>query len=173
MGATMRTRGNRLAAAGASIIIACLTPLTPDAHAQPPGFPDLSQFTEVDAAQFSRPFSYAERWANVYSFFRTPDGVNCAIGPGSWCTGNIPGLPSSQSDACASVHQTGDNQQFTFSTDDITCESTKDKLLNPGQKLTDSLTGTTCVVGQGRFTACINPQSDHGFVLQPSGSWVF
>ncbi|MUL85737.1 MULTISPECIES: hypothetical protein [unclassified Mycolicibacterium] len=145
----------------------------PQAVAQPPGFPDLNLFNEVDAAQFNRPFSYPERWANVYSFFRTPDGLNCAIGPGSWCNGNLPGLPAGQGDSCTSVHQKRSDQQFTFDTDDTACEPTKDKALNPGEKLTDWLTGTTCVVGYGNLTACINTKSDHGFVLQPSGSWVF
>lgn len=162
--------------ASASVIalgLACSATAAPKASAQPQGFPDLSSFTEVDAAQFSRPFSYAERWANVYSFFRTPDGLNCATGPGSWCNGAIPGLPSGQSGSCASVHQKGDDRQFTFSADNGNCEPAQDKVLNPGQKLTDSLTGSTCVVGESGLTACINPQTDHGFVLQPSGSWVF
>ncbi|OBG45604.1 hypothetical protein A5669_08475 [Mycolicibacterium fortuitum] len=173
MSATMKTRRTGLTIASAAIVFACGTLPTPHANAQPHGFPDLRQFGEVDAAQFSRPFSYPERWANVYSFFRTPDGLNCAIGPSSWCNGAIPGVPRSQSGSCASVHQDGDGQRFIFSTDYDPCESTQDKLLNPGQKLTDSLTGTTCVVGEHGLTACINAQHDHGFVLQPSGSWVF
>lgn len=173
MGTTLKKSMCALASAIALASAALIGPLAPQANAQPPEFPDLTQFKDVDAAQFSRPFSYPERWANVYSFFRTPDGLNCAIGPGSWCNGNIPGLPSSQSGACASVHQNGDGQQFAFSTDGNACEPTKDKILNPGEKLTDWLTGTTCVVGDGRLTACINTQSNHGFVLRPSSSWVF
>ncbi|WP_166906296.1 hypothetical protein [Mycobacterium sp. DL440] len=153
--------------------VTCLGLLAPSSSAEPPGFPDLSKFTEVDAAQFSRPFSYAERWANVYSFFRTLDGINCTIGPGSWCSGNIPGLPQDRGSACKSVDQEANDQQFTFTAHDSRCEPTKDKVLNPGQKLTDSLTGTKCVVGENRLTACVSTQGKHGFVLQPSGSWAF
>ncbi len=172
MGATSKAR-NILVLANTFIVTTCSTLLIPHANAQPPGFPDLRQFKEVDAAQFSRPFSYPERWANVYSFFRTPDGLNCAIGPSSWCNGDIPGLPSSRDRVCASVHQEGDDQRFVFDSDNTKCDPTHDKLLVSGQKLTDPLTGTGCVVGEGRLTACINAQGDRGFVLQPSGSWVF
>jgi hypothetical protein len=31
----------------------------------------------------------------------------------------------------------------------------------------------TCAVGDGGLVACIDADNKHGFVLQPSGSWVF
>ncbi|MGV0779255.1 hypothetical protein [Mycolicibacterium sp. XJ775] len=171
-GNSVTSRKRLLAARTATA--ACLGLPAPEAGAQPPGFPDLRKFKAVDAAQFGRPFSYPERWANVYLFFRTPDGLNCAIGPASWCTGNMPGLPADLNGACSSVHgeRTGD-PMFAFSAADGACEPTRDKTLNPGEKLIDSLTGTTCVVDKGNLTACIIPNTNHGFVLQTSGSWTF
>jgi hypothetical protein len=145
-------------------------PAAPAAGAAPPNFPDLDAFHAVDATAYSRPFSYAERWANVYSFFTTPDGLSCAVGPGSWCTGNLPGVDGATAGPCGSVHQAGDGQPFEFSVGHERCTA-EDHLLQPGQKLTDVLTGTTCVVGENRLTACI--EGNHGFVLQPSGSWTF
>jgi hypothetical protein len=61
----------------------------PVAGAQPAGFPDLQRFVDMDAQRFARPFSYAERWASGYVFFRTPDGTSCAIGGSTWCTGHF------------------------------------------------------------------------------------
>jgi hypothetical protein len=46
------------------------------------------------------------------------------------------------------------------------------KMLNPGQKL--SYLNVTCAVGADNLVACLDTTSgDHGFVLQPSGSWAF
>lgn len=143
----------------------------PSAVAQPIGFPDLTRFTDVDAGHYTRPFSYAERWSNGYLFFTTPDGINCAISGSSWCTGEFPGRPDNPG-ACDSVQSGADaTQPFAFGSNDGHCVPTTDALLTSGQKLTNTAFGITCVVGEGRLTACI--QNDHGFVLHPSGSWVF
>jgi hypothetical protein len=144
----------------------------PAATAQPAGFPDLNRFTETDPGHYLRPFSYAERWANGYLFFTSPDGVSCAIGGSSWCTGDFPGRPDNPG-ACYSVQRDGDaaTQPFAFGSNDGPCVPTADKVLGAGQKVTNTAVGATCVVGEGRLTACT--QNDHGFVLQPSGSWVF
>lgn len=144
----------------------------PTAAAQPAGFPDLARFTAADPGDYTRPFSYAERWANGYLFFTTPDGINCAIGGSSWCTGEFPDRPANPG-ACDSVQRDGGaaTQPFAFGSNDGQCVPTTDALLASGQKVTNTAFGITCVVGEGRLTACI--QSDHGFVLQPSGSWVF
>jgi hypothetical protein len=144
----------------------------PLASAQPIGFPDLTRFTDADAGHYTRPFSYAERWSSGYLFFTTPDGINCAIGGSSWCTGDFPGRPDDPG-ACDSVQRDGDaaTRSFAFGSNYGHCIPTTDALLASGQKLTNAAFGTTCVVGEGRLTACI--QNDHGFVLQPSGSWVF
>jgi len=156
---------------GAWASLAGTTPI-PQATAQPAAFPDLSQFTAADAGRYVRPFSYAERWANGYLFFKTPDGISCAVGGSLWCTGEFPGRPAGRG-GCDSVRHDGGGspQPFAFASNDTACVPTTDAVLGVGQKLTNVVFGITCVVGEGRLTACI--QNDHGFVLQPSGSWVF
>ena len=147
-------------------------PRAPEVHAEPPGFPDLTAFTEAPlSVDYSRP----DKWANGYSFFRTPDGLNCLAGSMVRCSGPLPGLPIAEFDGCAEVRQTHEEadhgEPFAFARSS-TCRQEPDQLLDVGQKLT--LTGnytTTCAVGPDRLTACI--RAGHGFVLQPSGSWVF
>ena len=147
-------------------------PGAPEVHAEPLGFPDLAAFTEAPlSVDYSRP----DKWANGYSFFRTPDGLNCMAGSLVRCSGPLPGLPPAEFGDCADVRQTheeaDDGEPFTFARGSA-CRPEPDQLLDVGQKLT--LIGnhtTTCVVGPDRLTACI--RAGHGFVLQPSGSWVF
>ncbi|MDT5064895.1 MAG: hypothetical protein QOK02_1050 [Mycobacterium sp.] len=145
----------------------------PATQAQPPNFPDLKAFTDAPAnLHFSRPV----RWASGYAFFRTPDGVNCMMGSVTRCTGSLPGLPPGEYGACATVLQTYEEETrslpFRFEASSEDCGPTTDDPLGVGQKLTFTTNyATTCVVGEGRLTACI--QNEHGFVLQPSGSWVF
>jgi hypothetical protein len=144
----------------------------PAARGQPPGFPDLNAFTEAPSGlNFSRP----ERWANGFAFFRTPDGIRCMVGSITRCSGELPGLPAHYG-PCAAVLQTYEeatrSEPFRFENSDDQCAPSPDQLLDLGQKLTLTTNFvTTCVVGAGRVTACI--QNDHGFVLQPSGSWTF
>jgi hypothetical protein len=144
----------------------------PVAHGQPAGFPDLNAFTEAPSGlNFSRP----ERWANGYAFFRTPDGISCMVGSTTRCSGALPGLPA-QYGSCAAVLQTYEeatrSEPFKFENSSDGCAQSSDQVLDVGQKLTLTTNFvTTCVVGAGRVTACI--QNDHGFVLQPSGSWTF
>ena len=45
------------------------------------------------------------------------------------------------------------------------------RTLEAGQKLVKYQ--MACAVGDGNVTACINTTTNHGFVLQPSGSWTF
>jgi hypothetical protein len=96
-----------IVAAGSAVAALASGAASPPANAAPDGFPDLTGFTQVDVAAYVHPFSYAERWANGYVFFRTPDGMSCAIGGSSWCTGTFPGLSAEQQSRCASdgVHR--------------------------------------------------------------------
>lgn len=144
------------------------------AAADPPAFPDLSQFVETDPGQFIRPSSHAERWANGYLFFRTTDGVSCAIGGSSWCTGHFPGR-SGRPGTCDNVQNDGSDvaRPFVFGSEDGACVPSSDPVLEAGQKLTNAALGITCAAGQGALTACLDSRNDHGFVLQPSGSWAF
>ena len=158
----------------AAFSLACIG-AAPSAHAQPAGFPDLDAFTEAPASlHFSRP----EKAADGYAFFRTPDGLSCMLGSVNRCSGPLPGLPADNYGDCAVVVQTYEeasrSEPFRFEKSTEGCPPPTDEMLNVGQKLTFTTNyTTTCVVGQGRLTACIDSQNDHGFVLQPSGSWVF
>lgn len=139
------------------------------AEAQPIGFPPLDQFADANPADYVRPFSYPERWANGYLFFTTPDGISCATGGSTWCTGPLPGTAA----PCASVSQDGPNTGWTIRTTREPCVSAADPILAPGQKLTNPASGVTCAVGADRLVACITGDNTHGFVLQPSGSRTF
>ena len=144
------------------------------AAADPPGFPDLSQFVETDAGHFVRPSSHAERWTNGYLFFRTTAGISCAIGGSSWCTGDFPGR-SDRAGMCDDVQNDGGDAKhpFVFGQKDGACVPSSDPILGAGHKVTNAAFGITCVAGQDGLTACTDTQNGHGFVLQPSGSWVF
>jgi hypothetical protein len=170
-----RTAPTRLISVAALAAALTVTVTSAPANAVPPGFPDLAGFTEVpDPGSYTRP----DRGANGYAFFTTPDGISCAIGSTKWCGGNLPGVvPSGEGTGCPSVVQTNQmasrSESFKFETSDRPCAQPSDTLLNPGQKLTFEAYGTTCVVGEGDLTACIDTWHNHGFVLQPSGSWAF
>lgn len=145
----------------------------PSALGSPPGFPNLDAFTEVPAGV---DFSHPEKSANGYAFFSTPDGLHCMVGSLTRCSGNLPGLPAGEFGACTVVLQTYGqatrNEPFRFQTSADGCNPTVDQLLAVGQKVTFAANHTTtCVVGAESLTACTN--GEHGFVLQPSGSWVF
>jgi hypothetical protein len=158
----------------AATLLALTAVLAPIASATPAGFPNLDAYVEAPPSiDFSRP----DRWANGYAFFRTPDGLNCMAGPLSRCSGALPGV-GPEFATCGEVSRTdgqgGRSQPFALrALQAAECEvGGTDPVLEVGQKLT--LAGnhtTTCVVGADRLTACI--ENDHGFVLQPSGSWVF
>lgn len=174
-GRVMQARVPKVSHIGAALALigtGCLQHL-PAAAAQPDGFPDVTKFTEING-DFSRP---GEVW-NGYAVFRTPDGLNCAVGPSTWCSGDIPGLPAEQKGVCTYVIQ--DNSDgapplpFSIHPVDRQCPTNSNSLLDVGQKLTlPANHTTTCVVGENRMTACVNAQGAHGFVLQPSGSWTF
>lgn len=160
---------------GATFALAMLGVLTagPTA-ADPPGFPDPTRFTDVDEARFVRPASHAERWENGYLFFRTADGVSCAIGGSSWCTGDFPGR-AHRPGSCDNVQNDGGDatRPFVFGTNDAVCTSSTDPILEPGQKVTNTVFGITCLAGSDKLSACLDTRNQHGFVLEPSGSWVF
>jgi hypothetical protein len=164
----------KLILSAVAAIAAFGAPTAPTAAAQPAGFPDLNQFTAVDAGPYVRPFSYAERWANGYLFFRTADGISCAIGGSSWCTGDLPGRPD-QPAGCGNVQSDGGDatRPFVFGSKEGPCVPSTDPVLGAGQKVTNAAFGITCAAGSDGLTACIDTRQEHGFVLQPSGSWVF
>lgn len=161
------------------------------ATAAPPGLPDLNAFQPVD------PATYTARWrgGGAGITFHTPDGLGCgwALSPdtrpedhiSAGCSGPIPGLPDTAprgQDGCATVGTANAFPSGAASPSDLspyrfyqgTCipaQYQTSPVLNVGQKFTAN--NTTCLVGADRLTACIDPILNRGFVLQPSGSWVF
>jgi predicted small integral membrane protein len=182
------SRGRRLPfmalAAAAYLPLALCTSCI--ATAQPKkDFPDLSAFATVDWQQFDSGGSPARGYLVRFS---TPDGTTrCSIlnGLTASCVGNIAGIPDpapdysrdkdtfggNDSGSCAGVLFGGDSQ-YSFRRNGGGCPPFADaKTLQAGQKLVKYQ--ITCAVGDGNLTACINTATNHGFVLQPSGSWTF
>lgn len=153
--------------------------VAPLASAQPPGFPDLSGFTDVTAD-----FAGNQRGETVVGF--SPDGlINCGFDSQRvTCAGPMPGLQGmpiangntqgncDEGSATAGV-PAGGGGQIRHNKFNGQCPDESDvKILKPGQKV--SYGNITCGVAPGGVTACIDTFSgEHGFVLQPSGSWSF
>jgi hypothetical protein len=100
------------------------------------------------------------------------------IGSLKQCHGPLPGLPVDTYGSCPLVLQTFEqasrSEPFRFERSDGLCSPSTDTLLDVGQKLTLVANDTTtCVVGANDLVACIDGDNQHGFVLQPSGSWTF
>ncbi len=153
----------------AVIVLAGAT--APTVYAAPPGFPDLDAFSAVD------PAPYVEHGLKVSRIGFTTPTMTC-----TWdylqdrnahvvagCRGTIVGIPADarQSEAGSSCDGVGS----TFIRGSGHCPSPEDyPRLRPGHKLT--AVNTTCAVTDDGV-ACIDPVVNHGFVVQPSGSWVF
>jgi hypothetical protein len=171
----------RLLAVAAAIAVTAIA--TPKASALPPGFPDLNAFTAVDAK--SHIVRYQRGGADIS--FATPDGVQC-----SWaalqdpnahtdvrCFGHIPGIPAFVPDnggsGCATVAQSGgladSTMLYVFTRGGGYACPAVPTSLRVGEKISSS--NITCVVAAGNVTACVDQMINHGFVLRPSGSWVF
>lgn len=148
---------------------------TGTAAAAPPRFPDLDAFTPVNAGQYA----LQQAKASPAIKFATPDGLECGIslyGPDdptirtyAWCIGPIPGIP----DDAPVVHGPTDKVMSNgagFVRGGGGAPGPQ-KVVEVGQKISSA--NITCVVGADRLTARINRVDNHGFVLQPSGSWTF
>lgn len=153
---------------GAAIVLVGAT--APTVDASPPGFPDLDAFSAVD------PAPYVEHGLKASRIGFTTPTMTC-----SWdflpdhnahvvvrCRGTIVGMPADapQSEAATSC----DMVDSTFARGRGPCPSEDYPRLAPGHKLT--AVNTTCAVTDDGV-ACIDPVVNHGFVVQPSGSWVF
>lgn len=148
-------------------LTACST--TPDAPARPANFPDLSAFTEETSANFTE----------SGPGFTAPNEVSCVLDFGpheiTVCNGSIPGVPSSApGSGCVLVHKADpatSNAPYVFQRSGAECASSRRPHIAVGRKLTTK--NSTCAIGDGGLVACIDADNKHGFVLQPSGSWVF
>jgi hypothetical protein len=179
----------------ATAVVAALgaTALPPPlAGAAPSGFPDVNAFTAVDPQGYLRIDNAGQPGAGSNSvtrvYFSTSDGVLCrwvyvpealanlVTNTGITCSGNIPGIPDSVPAnggvGCARVAPPALlAPEFVFDRHWGACPPFNAVSLNAGQKIETG--NTTCAVGTGSLIACIDPAAEHGFVLQPSGSWVF
>jgi hypothetical protein len=161
---------------------------TGTASAVPDGFPDVSQYTETTADYIKR--STQAGSDKTFAAFRTPDGLlDCMLirsnsaGCSGTSPGSIPGFPAdaplgnSEGMPCLAPHVGfGGQQNLTdpaspgsFPIDSYCSEGSDLPVLPVGQKVT--LGPTVCLAGENRLTACTD--GTHGFVVQPSGSWVF
>ncbi len=156
----------------------------PAANAEPANFPDLSGFavaTDTHQGAF-------QQTAQQVVKFATPDGLRCSIGalgglaPSVRCYGPIPGIadvplkidPSAAEPCDFGVARLIAANPGAISSFRGECPTdlADAALLAPGQKV--SAGPATCGVVAGGVTACIDKtDGGHGFVLQPSGSWVF
>lgn len=176
-------------AVSACAVIATSIILPIPAYALPDGFPDLSQFTETKVEHIKR--STQASSIEAFAAFKTPDGLMCMAyrGGSAGCWGSppdaIPGFSlntpqdTEETKPCpvqavgfgGRTTVTGPPDPGSFRFDSICAESQTLPVLPVGEKLT--LGNTICVVGENRLTACTDAEGTHGFVVQPSGSWVF
>ena len=164
-----------------TLATASITVAMPATHAAPDGFPDLSAFTPVD------PKPYISRNGGGMSaiVFQTDNDIACSWYASSdpslhttmHCDGHIPGLPTDTTTGggCpgVSVPRMTPGAPYELASHGFPCPPFRADLaiLHPGQRITE--TNITCAVGTDNMLACIDYDQNHGFVLQPSGSFAF
>jgi hypothetical protein len=137
----------------------------PKTAAPPANFPDLSAFTAVDPNDPKL----------TSTSFVSPDQISCVLDFGPQrsivCSGNLEGLPDSVTGSgCPAVRKAND-ASYAFERSGPECVSDRAMPLAAGRKFVGK--NGTCAVGDGGLVACIDSDNKHGFVLKPSGSWVF
>jgi hypothetical protein len=148
------------------------------AQAEPPKFPDLSSYAQVNAGDYL--ISYDTPGIRVSgTYFLTPNGISCSMTIGAYagCSGNnFPGVPP------ATPTEGGTPHVNTISTSspirpisdatglDGTIRDQPIKTLPPSHSI--SLGGVMCGVDGSGTTACKDPQG-RGFILSPSWSGWF
>ena len=97
---------------------------------------------------------------------------------GLYCRGNFPGIyfAPPNNGWCEDKYVKNNNAfVYRFASSQVWCDSPDPpaKPLPSGSKIASG--NITCVVGDGRLTACLDTRAGqrHGFVLQPSGSSAF
>lgn len=144
------------------------------AHAEPPGFPDVSGFVSVNPAEYPLPLS---RSTDKAVRFSTPFGYTCDMGQGRFihCYGKqLPGYRNQTelSDvSCGQQVGTGaaPERPAYFQPAEAYCSDPHDPVLSQGHKI--EFRGELCAVGPD-FTACRdNSQPEpRGFVLRQDGN---
>ncbi|MEV0673629.1 hypothetical protein [Mycobacterium sp. NPDC050441] len=153
---------------GAAIVLAGAT--AGRADAAPPGFPDLDAFSAVNPA----PYVVHGLKASTVRFTTPtmtcgwdyrPDHNDHVV---AVCRGTIVGIPAEVPQS--EIESSCDGVSSSFTRGRGPCLPEDYPRLAPGHKLT--AVNTTCAVTDDGV-ACIDPIVNHGFVVQPSGSWVF
>ncbi|KQY02900.1 hypothetical protein ASD37_25445 [Mycobacterium sp. Root135] len=152
----------------ATLTLAACSPTSKTA--QPPsGFPDVRDFTAVSP----------DDPKSTLPSFRTADQISCVVDFGDRssivCSGDLRGLPQSVGGTgCPSVRKadtSAGDAPYVFERSGPDCASSRAMPLSAGQKVVGK--NGTCVIGDDHLVACIDADNRHGFVLRPSGSWVF
>lgn len=162
-------RGTRWIPAAGLVLAACSS--TPTTASPPANFPDLDAFTTVDAGDYDD--------LGDTKFLSPNETVNCLLDRGSHksviCLG-FQGIPASvEGTGCPTVRKaddSGGDVPYVITRSGSGCVTARSvKPMTAGRKLVGK--NATCVVGDNQLVACIDADNRHGFVLQPSGSWVF
>lgn len=167
-----------------AILVSCTRQTTGTAIADPPPhvFPNLDNFTAVEAEKYYVPL----RGGPTYQFV-TASGVECTINlNGMGCHGNYPADPEKPNNkVCLSAipkdqAKTHPPYTYTIEYSGGACSPStvpSNLFLDVGKKLVADWGPTvgqfTCAVDAGELVACIDNDSNRGFVLQPGGSWTF
>jgi hypothetical protein len=164
---------------------ACSRMVTGTASSEPPHvFPNLDQFAAVNNDDYVK----QEHTGNTL-YFKAPNGIECSLSGylSMQCSGVPFALPDAGSDdasaGCTGVEPTftpsresGNTYRFFHRPDACsTSEPDAFKPLPANSKVSlniDNAPQFTCAVGSD-LVACIAPDENHGFVLQPSASWTF
>jgi hypothetical protein len=162
-------RGFRCVAAVALALTAC-SPASETAS-PPPNFPDLEAFAAVDPGDYDD--------LGDTNFLSPNQEVDCVLDWGPHesviCHG-FPGVSDSVAGTgCPTVRkadESGGDVPYAITRSNSGCVTARSvKPMNAGRKLVGK--NATCVVGKDQLVACIDADNRHGFVLQPTGSWVF
>lgn len=148
------------------------------AHADPPGFPDLSRYTPVDVKDYEISVPNPGRPPDPTIYFLTPDGIVCkfTLDQASCSGNNLPAIPPAPSNPEAGINgfntigtTSGLNQTSGVGPSRVILGQPI-KTLPPSHSLTAN--GFVCGVDNSGMTACKDPQG-RGFVLSPHGSgWL-
>ena len=178
----LRGRMAALIVAGAAVSLSGLS--APVANAQPAGFPDVDTFRAVDPADYQ---VFGAHPSLSGWIFRTPGGLVCrdSLIPdlGVACDGSVVGAPPGMNVVTVSLTSAGRIAAIEPSPDDQL-----PALLPTGTKI-DAGNGVVCAVPADDALACRAQKPDswpkdtpdppdrhygeHGFVVQPSGSWTY
>ncbi|MCV7076954.1 hypothetical protein [Mycobacterium szulgai] len=149
-------------------------------HADPPTFPDLTNYTPVNIGDYAIEIPNPGRGSSSEVFFLTPDGNACTlVNSGAECTGNnFPGIPAVSQDpprGLAGVNgiRTDTGLQPTnapVAGADNTVMGHPIRPLPPLHSI--ALNGAICGVDNAGSTACKDAQG-RGFLISPQQGTVW